>query len=60
MGISAQEVIKQRKREDWQDILDTWQDDPQSVANHMVLGMDIDQRRKARGLAGKKPVPTWI
>ncbi len=60
MGISAYEVVKQRKMEDWQDILDTWIDDPQSAANHMVLGMDIDQRRKARGKVGKKTVPTWI
>jgi hypothetical protein len=60
MGISAYETVKQRKQEDWQDILDTWIDDPQSVANHMVLGMDLDQRRKARGKVGKKPAPTWI
>ena len=60
MGISAMETIKQRKRDDWQDILDTWVDDPQSAANHMVLGMDIDQRRQARGAAKKKPLPTWI
>ena len=60
MGISALESIKTRKREDWQDILDTWLDDPQTVANHMVLGMDLDQRIKARGKVGKKTVPTWI
>ncbi len=60
MGISAMESIKQRKQDDWQDILDTWLDDPQSVANHMVLGMDLDQRKKARGKVGKKTIPTWI
>jgi hypothetical protein len=60
MGISAIESIKTKKREDWQDILDTWLDDPQTVANHMVLGMDLDQRIKARGKVGKKTVPTWI
>jgi len=60
MGISALESIKTRRREEWQDILDTWTDDPQSAANHMVLGMDVDQRRKARGKAGKKVVPTWV
>ena len=60
MGISALESIKTRKREDWQDILDTWLDDPQTVANHMVLGMDLNQRIQARGKVGKKTVPTWI
>jgi len=60
MGISAYETVKARKQEDWQDILDTWVDDPQSAANHMVLGMDLQQRRQARGKVGKKGVPTWV
>ena len=60
MGISAMESIHQRKRDDWQDILDTFIDDPQSAANHMVLGMDLDQRKEARGKSSKKPLPTWI
>ena len=60
MGISALESMKTKKRDDWQDILDTWTDDPQTVANHLVLGMDLDQRIKARGKVGKKSVPTWI
>jgi len=60
MGISAMESIHQRKRDDWQDILDTFIDDPQSAANHMVLGMDLDQRKQARGKSSKKPLPTWI
>ena len=54
------ETVKARKQEEWKDILDTWIDDPQSAANHMVLGMDLKQRREARGKAGKKPLPTWI
>ena len=60
MGISAQEAIKDRKRDEWKDMMDTWMDDPQSIANHMVLGMDLEQRKKARGKAGKKPLPTWV
>ena len=60
MGISAYEAVKTRKQEEWKDILDTWRDDPVSAANHMVLGMDLKQRREARGKAGKKPLPTWI
>ena len=54
MGISAQEVVNQRKQEDWQDLLDSWKDDPQAAANHMVLGFDLQQRQKARGSTGKK------
>jgi hypothetical protein len=60
MGISAYETVKARKQEDWKDILDTWIDDPQGAANHMVLGMNLQQRREARGKVGKKTVPTWI
>jgi hypothetical protein len=59
LSISAHETVKLRKQEDWQDILDSWLDDPQSAANHMVFGMDLQQRQKARGLAGKGGVPTW-
>ena len=60
LSISAYEAVKSRKQEDWQDILDSWTDDPQAAANHLVLGMDLDQRRKARGAVGKKTVPTWV
>jgi len=60
MGISAYEAVKTRKQEEWKDIIDTWQDDPISAANHMVLGMDLKQRREARGKVGKKSLPTWI
>jgi len=60
MAISAYETVKLRRMEDWQDILDTWLDDPQQAASHMVLGMDLEQRRHARGAAGKKSVPTWV
>ncbi len=60
MGISAYETVKARQQEDWQDMLDSWMDDPQAAANHMVLGMDLDQRRKARGQVGKSQTPTWV
>ena len=60
MGISAYEADKTRRQEEWKDILDTWKDDSQSAANHMVLGMDLKQRREARGKVGKKTLPTWI
>ena len=60
MSISAYETVKIRRQEDFLDLIDSWFDDPQQAANHMVLGMDLDQRRKARGMSGKKPVPTWV
>ena len=49
-----------RKQEDWQDILVSWMDDPQSAANHLVLGMDLEQRRQARGKDGRSKTPTWV
>ena len=49
LAISAHETVKQRKMEEWNDMLEQWHDDPQAAANHMVLGMNIDQRRQARG-----------
>ena len=59
MGISAYEAVKMRKQEEWQDVLDTFIDDPQAATNHLVLGFNLDQRRQARGVS-KGPVPTWV
>jgi len=60
LSISAYETVKMRRQEDWQDILDSWMDDPQSAANHLVLGMDLEQRRQARGKDPKTGTPTWV
>jgi hypothetical protein len=60
MGISAYETVKLRRQEDFQDLIESWLDDPQQAANHMVLGMSLDQRKVARGKVGKKSVPTWV
>tara|TARA_R100000458_G_C8086226_1_gene118847 strand:- start:284 stop:547 length:264 start_codon:yes stop_codon:yes gene_type:complete len=60
LSISAYEQIKLRKQEDFQDILDTWLDDPQTAATQLALGMDLDQRRRSRGYSGKSSVPTWV
>ena len=59
MSISAQEVIKQRKRDDWNDLLEAFLDDPETATNHLALGFNLDQRRQARGLS-KGQSPTWI
>jgi hypothetical protein len=60
MGISAYEAVKQKRMEDWSDILATFLDDPQSAANHMVLGMDLETRKLARGASKGRSAPTWI
>jgi len=60
LSISAQEAINTRKREDWDSLLEDFIDNPQTSANHLVLGMNKDQRQKAKGLESGKPVPTWV
>ena len=60
LAISAYEQVKLREREDFQDMLDTWSDDPMAAANHMVLGMNLEQRKKARGINSGKGTPTWV
>lgn len=60
LAISAYETVKLRKQEDWLDMQESWLDDPQAAASHMAFGFNLDQRRQARQLAGKKVVPTWV
>ena len=60
MAISAQESIISRKRDDWQDMMEAFLDDPQSAVNHIAFGMDLNQRRLARNSNNKKILPTWI
>ena len=59
LAISAQEAVKERKREEWNDMLQAFMDDPQCETNHIVLGMSLAQKRQARG-NGKNSVPTWV
>jgi hypothetical protein len=59
LSISAFETVKVKRMEDWQDILDTWLDDPQQAANHMVLGMDLEQRQRARNGSPRSHTPRW-
>ena len=60
MSISVNETLRMKKQEEWQDLMEAWVDDPQQTANHMVLGFDLDQRRKARQQKSKSSVPTWV
>ena len=59
-GISAREQIKLKKREEWDDQLEAFLDDPQSSANHLVLGLDLEQRREARGKETGKYGHHWV
>ena len=59
MSISAQEAVNLRKREDWDDMLRASIEDPQGLTNHLVLGMNKEQRQQARG-KGQNGVPTWV
>jgi len=59
MGISALEEIKNRKRNEWNALLEEMLDDPQASANHMVFGMNLEQRQQAKG-GGKNSIPTWV
>jgi len=60
LSISAYEQVKTRKREEWIDTLESWHDDPQSAANHLALGFNLDQRKRARQEKGRSSVPTWV
>jgi len=60
LSISAYEQVKTRKREEWMDMMEAWQDDPQSAVNHIALGFDLDQRKRARQEKGRSSVPTWV
>ena len=60
LHISAQEQIKDRKQEEFENMLAEFLDDPQASANHMVLGMSLEQREKARRVdRGESSVPNW-
>ena len=59
LSISAQEQINLRKEQEFKDILEGFIDDPQSMTNHLVMGMDVNQRQQARGKPNKS-TPTYF
>ena len=59
LHISALDQIAVRKREEFSNMLEAFLDDPQSSANHLVLGMSLEQRREAQGRDNGKTLPTW-
>jgi len=60
LSISAERQIAQRKLDDWNSMMEDLMDNPHASANHLVFGMNKDQRDKARGLEDNKSVPTWV
>ena len=48
-----------RKKEEWDNMLAEFLDDPQASANHMVLGMNLEQRNEARGLDDNNHHYNW-
>jgi len=59
LGISALEAIKNRKRDEWNSMIEEMIDDPQASANHLVMGMNLEQRQQAKGNS-KNSIPTWV
>ena len=60
LSISAHNVVRERKREEWNSMLEDFIDNPQQSVNHLAFGMNKEQRDKAKGLESGKPVPTWV
>ena len=61
LSISAHEAIKTRKREEWESLLQDFLDNPHTSAEHIVFGMNKEQRDKANRLdKGQSSVPTWV
>ena len=60
LAISAQQAIIDRKREEWEDTLQSWLEDPHEAVNHMALGMSLEQRKEARVKNGKNVGHHWV
>ena len=60
LAISATAAIRDRKDQEFLDHLQAWIENPEAEANHLVLGMDLNQRRMARGKTTGKTLPTWV
>ena len=60
LSISAQEAVNTRKREEWDSLLEDFITSPHRSANHLILGMNKDQRDKANGISDGKSTPTWF
>ena len=60
LHISALDQIKDRKNEEFANMLAEFMDDPQASANHMVMGLNLEQRQQCNGnKTGESHVPSW-
>ena len=59
LSISAQQQIDLRKKEEWDIMLEEFLDDPQASADHMVLGLSLEQRREALGSGNSTHHYNW-
>ena len=60
MSINAHDTIRQRKIEEWDSMLEDFLTSPHRSADHLVLGMNKEQRDQANGYDGHSSVPTWV
>ena len=60
LAISANQAMIERRRDDWNDLQESWLENPQEAANHLALGMDLQTRRKARQLNGSQAPNRWV
>ena len=61
LSISAHNAIKERKAEEWNSLLQDYIDNPEASANHLVFGMNKEQRDAANRIDNNKTsVPTWV
>ena len=61
LSISAHEAVKDRKAKEWQSMLQDYLDNPTASADHLVLGMNKEQRDAANRIdKGQSSVPTWV
>ena len=60
MSINAIDAIKMRRRDEWNSLLQDFLTSPTRSANHLVLGMNKDQRDEANGLDQDGNTPTWV
>ena len=59
LHISAQEEIKRRRQLEFANILEEFIENPQSSANHLVMGMTLEQRQEAAGREQGNELPNW-
>ena len=60
LSISAEKAIKDKKRLEWEAMLEDFIDHPRDSANHLVFAMNRDQIHKSKGINSGKEVPTWV